>query len=145
MTAMNDNHSSGSGICSECGAKTVRYKHTLSSGLITGLRAIASVGEGRISELLHTRSLVDNFQKLRYWGFVEPVYDGAVRRSGYWRITDEGLRFLDGREAFGAVWTYRGETVAFAGDLVKAKDLDSDTEGWTQRNEYAAEAIPGLP
>jgi hypothetical protein len=139
---MSDNHSKDR-VCSECGAKTVRYKHTLTPGLIFGLRTIASVESGRISELLPNRTLVDNFQKLRYWGFVEPVYEGAVRRSGYWSITDTGKNFLAGTEAYGAVWTYRGKTIGFAGDLVSVNDFDGEPERWMQRTDYAREAVPG--
>ena len=125
--------------CSECGAKTVRYKHGLSVGLVTGLRAIASVGACRLSELLTDRNLIDNFQKLRYWGFVIPEEEAGVRKSGWWTITNEGRQFLAGEPAFRYVWTYRGEPVDFDGDIVT---IDQVEAGYRLRPDYAREAVP---
>jgi hypothetical protein len=84
--------------CPTCGAKIVRYRHTMNRGLVGGLVALAEAGgEASLADLGLTRNQVDNFQKLRYWGLVEKVHrDDGTRVAGVWRVTLAGYRFLVG-------------------------------------------------
>ena len=87
--------------------------------------------------MLTDRNLIDNFQKLRYWGFVVPVEDAGVRKTagGPSRTTDDD--FLLGEPAFKYVWTYRGEPVDYDGDLITVEQVEA---GYKLRPEYAQEA-----
>lgn len=40
-----------------------------------------------------------DFAKLRYWGLIEESFnhDGSKKNSGYWKITQRGIRFITGQ------------------------------------------------
>ena len=127
--------------CPTCGAKTVRYKHGLNSGLIQGLARLCEAGgEANLADLALTRNQWDNFQKLRYWSLVEPVFEDGTRKSGIWSVTPRGLEFLVGEITVPRhVWTYRGEFVEYDGADVSVEDV---VAGYKHRPEYATEAVP---
>lgn len=128
--------------CSECGAKTVEYKHTLSKGLVRALDMLSGAGGGpiNINRLGFTHSQAANFQKLRYWGLVAMVYDEkGDRLAGVWQITPAGILFLgEVTKQHRSVWTYRSNVVRFEGPLVDMRDVDPE---YRQREDYAAEAV----
>lgn len=129
--------------CPHCDAKMVEYPHSLSRGLARVIYRIAQhmdrdrvfhVGE---CELNYSQQC--NAQKLRYWGVIEKQPD-ATAKGGFWRLTDLGLAFAQGRiQLRKKVWTYRGEFVRFDGDQVLITDV---SDGWKLRPDYAREAIP---
>ena len=129
--------------CPTCGAKIVRYRHTMNRGLVEGLVALAEAGgEASLADLGLTRNQVDNFQKLRYWGLVEKVHrDDGTRVAGVWRVTHHGYRFLVGDRVPRAVWTYRGECTGmdFIAGTVEARSV---APGYQYREEYARRALP---
>lgn len=112
--------------CSQCGAKTVKYKHSLSHGLVSGLRKVAENAgrrEVNLSGAGLTRNQWDNFQKLKYWGLVAQ----SKAKSGCWRVTDKGWKFLAGLVTVPSkVWTYRGVFDRFGGSNVSVTDLQTD-------------------
>lgn len=129
-------------VCPTCGAKTVEHKHGLANGIRT---ALAKLYETHgcdfvsLSEVGLTRSQWDNFQKLRYWDLVEKHPSGE--KSGQWRVTDHGERWLTGRVTVPRnVWTYRGERTRFDGQLVGIS-VPLSTH-YKRRPEYAADALP---
>ena len=124
-------------VCSHCGAKTVRYRHNLSKGIVRGLIKLEQAGGGPINlkKLNLTRNEWDNFQKLKYWGLVRkaPSTEGATK-SGIWEITSLGTMFVHGKSpVHKTVTTYRGEVVQIDGKLISIGDvsvnfLDKDYE-----------------
>jgi hypothetical protein len=133
--------------CPTCGAKIVRYRHTMNRGLVGGLVALAEAGgEASLADLGLTRNQVDNFQKLRYWGLVEKVHrDDGTRVAGVWRVTREGYKFLAGGRVYRAVWTYRGEFECADdedGWRVPTVSARSVAPGYQYREEYARRALP---
>lgn len=121
----------------------VDYKHTLNAALAEGLRRIARKGGGplNIKQLGLTRNQWDNFQKLRYWGFVAKATRPDGRRiGGAWVLTVEGKRFLDGHvSAPKNVWTHRGQAIRADGERVMFREVAGP---YKTRPEYAAEAQP---
>ncbi len=101
--------------CEHCGAKIVEYKHGLTKVLVRGLVALAALGgRGKTAELDEKRSVMDNFQKLRYFQLVR-----KTRTPGVWTITDLGYAFLNkDTQIYEYVWTFRGEVVRYEGSAV---------------------------
>jgi len=131
--------------CPTCGAKTVKYKHTLNQNLVKALdRFYESEPPINLKVVGFTRNQWDNFQKLRYWELVTKHYVDGKRIGGVWNITDQGKRFLQGILAVPRrVVTYRGDRESYEGELVKAKDLWGDFN-YRKREDYAADAEPQL-
>lgn len=130
--------------CSECGAKTVRYRHSFSKGLARSLMIwFLKFGEepGEIRDAGFTYSQRANFQKLRYWELIEKVGD-PKGKGGTWKLTKTGVAVLAGALLHKNAWTYRGETQTFDGPSVTMTSL---IDGWKFRPEYAREAIVHEP
>jgi hypothetical protein len=129
-------------VCEHCRAKMVEYKHSFSKALATGLwRLYLAGGPVNIKDLGLTRNQWDNFQKLRYWGLTAQTYrpDGT-RMNGVWHITEAGTAFIEqGTGISKTVWTYRGNTLRFAGSTVFFKDAH-DVE-YEKRESYAMNAV----
>lgn len=129
------------GTCPHCGGKMVEYVHHLNEPLVLALRRLyvaAGGGPVHLRDVALTYSQRCNFQKLRYFGLVDQAEPG--KRTGRWRITDAGVRFLRGdAECYESVWTWRGEFARWGGERVRLRDVVGDYE---QREEWAAEAVP---
>lgn len=109
-------------ICQTCGAKTVRYTHALNPVLARGLLALHKAGGGpaRVVNLPLTRSEMDNFQKLRYFGLVRSP------ERGLWELTGAGREFIAGRRrAPSHVTTYRGSVVERSDDRIWIHEIPS--------------------
>ncbi len=119
--------------CHECGAKKVIYRHRLNKGLVTGLRALYDAGGvAKLSALNLTVSQHNNFQKLRYWDFVEKA--GKSR----WKITGEGRAFIrEDLYAANAVRTYRNKVIGTSGFYVFAHDC---IPGYQKPEDYIRES-----
>jgi hypothetical protein len=124
------------GLCSECGAKTVEHKHTLSAALIKALDILYRHNGKKLTNLKilgFSRNQWDNFQKLKYWELITQ----DKPKSGEWRVTAKGEQFILGRiKVPFKVITYRGEFVRFEGDPTHCEE---NSESWKQRPEYIAD------
>lgn len=130
-------------FCSECGAKTVEYKHSLNMGLVLGLyRLHKAGGEKNLKELSLTHNQWANFQKLRYWGLVEQSkHENGLAMAGCWKITQRGTDFVKGVIKIPrSVWTYRSDAIRYDGDEIAARDY-IPTE-YDQRGDYWGGAMP---
>jgi hypothetical protein len=119
----------------------VEYHHRLNAPMVIALRRLYNAGRAvNLATLGLTRNQWDNFQKLRYFGLVRQVEVGGQRKRGVWDITENGREFVTGTLILrNAVWTYRGETVRFDGDLVHVSQV---VDGYELRPEWAEEAQP---
>jgi hypothetical protein len=129
-------------ICETCGAKMVKYKHSISIPLVKALTALMETGiePVHLYHLKLTYNEESNFHKLRYFDLVEPYYTDGERVGGVWFITQLGIDFLRGKaEIRKSAWSYRSEWVGWEGKLVKVTDVD---EGYKHKEEWAAEARP---
>jgi hypothetical protein len=88
-------------------------------GLVYALRKLKSFGgyNVRLTDLNFTYNQHSNFQKLRYWGFVEKNGDGT------WNITTSGLDFLGGSKVRKTTVSYRGSFVRAEGFLITWRDV----------------------
>ncbi len=123
--------------CPTCGAKTVKYRHSLNKPLLMGLISISEHdGPVNLKNLNLTRNEWDNFQKLRYWYLVK-----KSEKAGEWEITDSGRQWLSGtiRMERTAI-TYRGAVEYFEGEAVSPKNIDGDFS-YRQREDYAKDAV----
>jgi len=64
-----------------------------------------------------------DFAKLSYWKLIEPLPkdddddDGAAKTSGYWRITEIGKKFVEGKtDLFKYANIYDGRIMGYSGD-----------------------------
>lgn len=117
----------------------VEYRHGLSRGLVQALATAwqsfdirpfdaTKIGLPRVQYL--------NFQKLRYWGFIEHSRINVDR--GGWIISRAGRDFLFGEtDARKFAVTYRGQTVRLDGPIVMAHEI---LPGYQKRSDYAVAA-----
>lgn len=128
--------------CECCGAKTVVYKHSLSSTLVGALKKLEEAkGRANLEDLDLSRYQWVNFQKLRYWGLVEQVRTIGSNKRGIWAITIMGNHFLGGIIRLQTtVHTYRGSVVKYSGAEVSVNH--SFEKKYKTRREYAEEAVP---
>lgn len=63
-------------------------------------------------DLVLTKSMYNNFQKLRYWGLVKKSYDGMGKRlGGFWQLTGLVKAVLHGRSIPRVKWTFNNTVV----------------------------------
>lgn len=143
-TSMTTYHSE---LCEHCGAKIVEYKHGLGKNLMRCLVKLVNAGGGPLSisdDLKLTKSQYTNFAKLAYWGLVVKANPKGGERGGMWAITDEGWRFVRGKEKIQKyACVYRGDVVRRLGPMLSVTDITDDR--WKYRPEYAREAVPHDP
>lgn len=113
--------------CAECGAKMVKYRHSLNRGLVESLFKLWTKAKAlepiALKSLNLTRTQWDNFQKLRYWGLVEQSYAKGKRLRGFWQLTPFGAQFIElGIGVCHTVVTYRGDVVDFEGPIVTCNE-----------------------
>ena len=138
--------------CPTCGHSIRKWRHTLTKGLVATLVKFAKACEVKGDRTLHLQDDVDltysqacNFQKLRYWGLVDPYEkDDGTRRTGRWTLTQLGLNFLSGQQAlFRSVWTYRGKPVEWDETRVLISDVsDKVAPYFEQADDFASEPVP---
>lgn len=129
-------------FCECCGAKTVKYRHTINKWMVDSLHKLfMAEGKEHIRNLGLTQSQFNNFQKLQYWKLIERVaFEGQVVK-GVWSITDHGRNFITrGAPITKSVWTYRGHFDSFEGDTVFFKDIHETKV--KQSEDYWEEARP---
>ena len=127
-------------ICSECGAKVVKYKHGLSKGLMRALVKFSRRGRGviNLNDCDMDLSQRTNFYKLKYWGILSKASDNE--RGGEWKMNPLGWSFVSGDMPLPQyVWTFHGDVVEFAGKDLFVQQI---TDGWKYRPDYAREAKP---
>ena len=122
--------------CHECGAKKVIYRHWLSKGLVTGLRALYDAGGvAKLSSLNLTVSQHNNFQKLQYWYLIERY--GKSR----WKITREGREFIrDKILVVQVIKTYRGESIIERGRDLELISIGCVIPGYQKPEDYIRES-----
>ncbi len=126
--------------CADCGAKKVKYRHHLNKGLMDGLYKVyrfSNCGSDLVilGNIGLTRSQVDNFQKLKYWGLVWSP------SRGFWQITTLGKDFIElGLGLSSVAITYRGVVTSFDGHFVTFEGLAPLY--YRQAEEYAMDAEP---
>lgn len=129
--------------CPTCGAKMVSYKHGLSKGLVRSLAKMAK--RCRPGESIHHGALgmnhnqAANFQKLRYFGAIEKDGD-QDSKGGNWILTHDGFAFITGAKPLPKwVRTYQAKVIETSEELVSVQSV---TDGWKYRPDYAKEAQP---
>jgi len=122
--------------CHECGAKKVIYRHRLNKGLVTGLRALYDAGGvAKLSSLNLTVSQHNNFQKLRYWMFIQK--QGRQK----WKITRDGREFIRDKILVSkVVMTYRGEPMLERGVDIDLISIDAVIPGYQKPQDYIRES-----
>ena len=110
--------------CPTCGAKTVRYAHSLTDGLVRSLLKLYhtdAFNAIHYTELGLSHNELANFQKLRYWGL---LMRGAKDAKGLWRMTEVGRLFCRGaRAVYQRAVTYRAHHEGWEGQLIYIWDV----------------------
>ncbi len=135
--------------CPCCQGSVQAHRHSLSSGLLAGLKRLGETeaGEANLEDLSLTRNQWDNFQKLRYWDLVEPVKVNGKGKTGIWKITSLGRTWLNTNKRQAGVHktavTFRGERIRYEGPLVIPGDVDPE---YRRREDYGRDSqAPGTP
>lgn len=129
-------------FCECCGAKTVKYKHTINKWMVDSLyQLFMAGGKEHVKNLNLSQSQFNNFQKLQYWKLTEKVAFNGELVKGVWSITDHGRNFITrGAPITKSVWTYRNKFVSFEGDTIFFKDIHE--KQFRQSEQYWDEARP---
>ncbi len=81
-----------------------------------------------------------NYQKLQYWGFIEPAMKAGVHRRGWWKATTKAFDFLEAKiKARRVVWTRQNVFKEYDGDEVLVGDV---LEGYKWQPHYAGSRRP---
>jgi len=100
---LRDNYEKGT-ECLCCKQRVQLYKRKLNAGMCYGLIALYRISNG--NDFIHiptefTKRKINNsnteLSKLAYWGLIEEKKneDSSKRTSGYWRITQRGIDFVN--------------------------------------------------
>lgn len=115
--------------CPCCGLFAKRYRRKLHAGMAVALIAIyrtAAAGQFLDGWMHVTKELLrrgvnpyaSEYSKLEFWGFVEPKpgQKKGSNEAGYWRITEAGRLFVEGRAvAPRVVLVYANRVVEYLG------------------------------
>jgi hypothetical protein len=101
-------------VCPCCDGLAQRYKRSIGSTMAALLiRTYWATKDG--GDWVHIQSRTDakggDYAKLRYWGLVEARGDRQEdgNSSGYWRITDLGISFVEKRvKVYKYIYLYQG-------------------------------------
>ena len=90
--------------CPACGQRVQEYKRQITPEAVKCLFTLYGLHKNIPEETWHhirtLGSLGGDFAKLRFWGLVEEQEspeDPTKRTSGWWKITEQGRRFVHGR------------------------------------------------
>lgn len=109
-------------ICPTCDQLARQYKRKLNAGMARALVALYRAGNGK-AVWLHGETIIrakknisHDWVGLHYWDLIEarPNHDTTKRHSGWWRLTNDGLRFAR-NETFlpSHVFIYNGKRVGW--------------------------------
>jgi len=128
-------------ICECCGASLKRHKHSLSALLIKALYALYEKGEPcQVKALGFSHSMINNFQKLQYWQFIERASTESA--DSKWVVTERGVNFLWRElDVPRFVWTFRNAIDELSDEMVTRAEVvaDADSWKWKTREEYQAD------
>ncbi len=110
------------GVCPHCGGQDNEAPSHLISVIVVFLLILRQHGRPVFKRELDLRgSVLTNSAIAAYWGLATNQDNGAKR--GPWRITERGLRFLDGAEAIPpVVIKFRSRVVRYEGAPITVWD-----------------------
>ena len=110
-------------ICECCGAKMVKYWHTLNKPLCSALCKLYVENKPVNIADTFTHNQTCNFQKLKYYSFVRKSTE-----SGKWEITERGKDFCEKKiKVQMRVQTYRGKVTDMTGTPVYIDEIMKET------------------
>lgn len=131
-------------ICPCCGEHVAQRKESLSKGLVDTLIRFYFMLHKSCAVSLHlqkqadfTKNQYNNFQKLKYFGFVENV----PSKSGWWMLTQLGIDFISGLTYVPKfVMVFRNRTISKSDDLTNIADFRDKLPGhyWSTLTEYTS-------
>jgi hypothetical protein len=118
--------------CPCCEQLVKKYKRAINSGMAMSLIRLHKMSEQKHT-FYHLTDFLGNshgqwwsdFGKLQYWDLLlsMPNTDSKKKRSGYWKITDEGKEFVKGRIKISKYgFFYNQKILGFEGPLVRIQD-----------------------
>lgn len=115
--------------CPCCTQRAQVYRRSIHSSMARGLIKLYKrqphIAFHEIALFMEHRELAD-FAKLAYWGLVEEqpsLREDGSNRTGFWKITDLGLDFVEGRVTVAKhARVYDGRCLGLAGPDVAIKD-----------------------
>lgn len=117
-------------VCPCCRRKAKVYKRALNSGMIRVLLKIARACSGR--DWVHVHDIFQgggqkhrDWPLLKHWNLVEPqtLRTGEKNSRGYWKLTDKGRDFLQGKIRVPShVFVYNNTPVGFESKDVTAQE-----------------------
>lgn len=120
-------------ICPCCDRPAKRYKRKLHSGMAAALirifRASRQYDDGWVPVTeIYTHGSSGDYAKLRFWGLIESKDKRTLddNASGYWRLTNDGMRFVDCAGVTTVsqyVYVYENRKVGEAGPQVSIIDV----------------------
>ena len=97
---LRDNFSEGV-PCPCCTQLVKLYGYKINVGMVVVLIKMYKFGKEWVHPLIDLKTNNGDYAKLRFWGLVEPKSKEPTedkKASGYWRITEEGKKFVEGNK-----------------------------------------------
>lgn len=115
-------------ICHACKVVSWEYPQRMSRGLVKVLEALARLKVDKGQATVQRKQLrwmtpgqYNTIHQLAYWNLAQPTSD---KRTGTWRITDEGMDFIQGKMAIlKTAWTLNGEVIKYEGPEIYVEDV----------------------
>ncbi len=115
--------------CIVCGERAKWNRRSLSKKQVKALvnlyKKTQPGGYSHITEFAESRGDGDEIAKTRYWQLAAPGENTDKKKlhSGYWKLTDFGRQFVEGRVSiYKYVWVYRAHAMAYDGEGVSIYD-----------------------
>lgn len=130
--------------CPHCHRPIMQNKQSFSRALADILMTAACEFPAEIPfhlqhDLLLTKSQYNNFQKLRYWGFVKKSYkaDGS-RNAGKWELTSLVRYIVNGKTFPKFKMTFNNKVVSASEEMIKLEDVIGSYDipsVWSEKQE----------
>lgn len=117
-------------ICPACGQTVMVNIHNFSEGLFNILIKFAK--KFGVEQPFHlqndfpdmTKNQYNNAQKLRYWGLLNKYYKDGKRKGGYWYLTYDAKKVLNGDLLPRQVKTFNNKVVEYSEETLSLDDID---------------------
>lgn len=107
--------------CPCCGQHAERYRRRVSAAMVKTMGRMLVAGESAPTGMVHLPDIKQESRDVATCAYFDLIQreGGSAGRTGYWRVTDLGRRFLEGKVSVPKyAFVYNGEVRGFSDEAV---------------------------